>query len=132
VVGIRLVVEGLDLDVARGAVLAIDLARLALDNELDVAVLASADTDLVPALQLVADRFPDKSLVTVAWSPEKGFDCPAPLDLPRGVLERVRVARRDFDRIADKRNFYVSASDMSRQLDPDRWKRIKGRFGPAR
>jgi uncharacterized LabA/DUF88 family protein len=110
--------------------LAIDLARLALDNELDVAVMASADTDLVPALQLVADRFPDKSLVTVAWSPEQGFDCPAPLDLPRGQVERVRVSKRDFDRIADKRNFYVSASDMSKQLDPERWKRIKGRFAP--
>ena len=96
----------------------------------DVAVLASADTDLVPALQFVADRLPDKTLVTVALEPLEGFVAPAPLDLPRGDVQRVTVPKRDFDRMADKRNFYLSASDMSGMLDRDRWERIKQRYEP--
>lgn len=109
--------------------LAIDLARLVLEDALDVVVLASADSDLVPALQLVADRFPQKSIVTVAWAPEPSFDCPAPLDLPRGQVHRLRVPKRDFDRIADKRNFYLPEADMSATVDPSRWQRIRRRYG---
>jgi uncharacterized LabA/DUF88 family protein len=110
--------------------LAIGIVRLALDDEFDVVVLASADTDLVPALQFVADRMPEKRLVTVGLEPLEGFDAPAPLDLPRGDVERVRISKRDFDRIADKRNFYLSASDMSAQVNPERWERIKQRYDP--
>ena len=52
--------------------LAIDIVSLALDDLFDVCVLASADTDLVPSLQLVADRFPDKTLVTLGLEPLPG------------------------------------------------------------
>jgi NYN domain len=112
--------------------LAIDFVRLALDDDFDVAVLASADTDLVPARQFVADRLPDKTLVTVALEPLDGLMAPAPLDLPRGDVERVTIPKRDFDRMADRRNFYLSASDLSRTLDRDRWERIKQRYEPSR
>jgi uncharacterized LabA/DUF88 family protein len=110
--------------------LAIDLVRLAIDDEFDVAVLASADSDLVPPLQFVADRFPEKALVTVGFEPIDGCVAPAPLDLPRGNVERTWITKRDFDRMADKRNFYLSASDMSDQIDRERWKRLTQRYGP--
>ena len=111
--------------------LAIDLVSLALDDVFDVVVLASADTDLIPPLQFVADRMPEKTIVTTMWSPLPGFeqDTGRPLDLPRGTVERVQVPKRDFDRIADKRNFYLPAADA--QIDPSRWERIKRRFDPG-
>lgn len=108
--------------------LAIDLVRLALDNEFDVVVLASCDTDLVPAIQFVADRLPDKRIVTAAWRPLPECNAAAPLDLPRGDVERVAIPKTDFDRIADKRNFYLSTSDKSGILDPQRWAKIKQRY----
>jgi uncharacterized LabA/DUF88 family protein len=111
--------------------LAIDIVSLALDDLFDVCVLASADTDLVPALQLVADRFPDKTLVTLGFDPEPGCEgrTPAPLDLPRGKVFRRRIPRSDFDRIADKRNFYAPESDVRNSVDPATWERIQKRAG---
>lgn len=110
--------------------LAIDLVRLAIDDAFDVVVLASTDTDLVPPLQFVADRFPDKTIVTAAWEPLPEYisDTAAPLDLPRGDVERTRIPKRDFDRMADKRNFYLSASEAP--VDPNRWERIRRRVEP--
>lgn len=112
--------------------LAIDFVGLALDDEFDVAVLASTDSDLVPPLRFVADRFPDKTLVTVGWEPLAGNepDTAAPLDLPRGQVDRFRATKRDFDRIADKRNFYLPASEV--RIDPNRWEKIKQRFDTKR
>ncbi len=111
--------------------LAIDIVSLALDDRFDVCVLASADTDLVPAVQLVADRFPAKTLVTLGLEPIAGCEAktPAPLDLPRGKVIRRRITKTDFDRMADKRNFYDASTDLSGAVDPDRWKRISRRFG---
>lgn len=110
--------------------LAIDFVRLALDDAFDVGVLASGDTDLVPALTFVAERFPDKTLVTLGYVPEPGFegDAPAPLDLPNATLDRHFIPKSDFDRIADRRNFYQPHSDASGHIDPARWKRIQDRY----
>ena len=108
--------------------LAIDLVALALDNKFDIAVLASADTDLVPAVKFVTDRFADKTVVTLAYEPIEGCTCPAALDLPSGNVDRRAVTQRDFNRIADKRNFYESASDVSAGLDPARVERIRRRY----
>ena len=73
-----------------------------------------------PALQFVADRHPNKTIVTLGYEPGEGSNCQAPaaLDLPRGEVERRLVLRRDFDRIADKRNFYESLSDQRGDVDP--------------
>ncbi len=111
--------------------LAVDFVRIALDDEADVLVLASGDTDLVPALQLVADRYPDKTLVTLGYEALPEQESPPPLDLPRGVVRRQRIPKADFDRIADKRNFYESTSDKSGELDPGRWDRIRQRYDSA-
>jgi len=111
--------------------LAIDVVSLALDDAFDVCVVASADTDLVPALQLVADRFPEKTLVTLGLDPIAGQEkhTPAPLDLPRGAVIRRRIDAQDFGRMADRRNFYESTSDRSAAVDAERWKKIKRRSG---
>ena len=110
--------------------LAIDFVRLALDDEYDVAVLASCDTDLVPALKLVADRCPEKTLVTVAWDPVPGCETVTaePLDLPDGGLVRTKVPKSDFDRIADKRDFRSSNADPKAVVGESRWTKIKNRF----
>ena len=108
--------------------LAIDIVSLATDDAFDVLAVASADTDLVPAIQFVANRFPDKEIVTVGYQPLEGCDPPAPLDLPQGGVERRFVTAQDFARIADRTNYYESASDVSALLDPKRVARIKRRF----
>lgn len=109
--------------------LAIDVVSLALDDAFDVCVVASADTDLVPALQLVADRFPEKTLVTLGMEPVSGCEgaTPAPLDLPRGTVIRRRIDLRDFQRMSDRRNFFESTSDRSTALDAARWEQIRRR-----
>lgn len=110
--------------------LAIDLVQDAMDDVFDVAVLASADTDLVPALRLVAQRFPGKHLVTLGYAPLSGREgrCPQPLDLAEYSVERRFITKRDFERIADRRNFYESAADESGQIEPGRWQRIQNRL----
>lgn len=112
--------------------LAIDVVSLALDDAFDVCVVASGDTDLVPALQLVADRFPDKTLVTLGLEPITGCEenTPAPLDLPRGDVVRHRITLRDFGRMADRRNFFESSTDQSDAVDADRWENIRRRSSP--
>jgi uncharacterized LabA/DUF88 family protein len=48
--------------------IAVDLVTLAIDNAYDVAVLASADTDLIPALEYVTKRLaPVKRVEVVSW-----------------------------------------------------------------
>lgn len=87
--------------------LAIDLVSLAADDAFDLAVLASADTDLLPALDFVVQRYPLKMVECIAWSPNE--DCvtstAAPLDSrSKGVLRRW-VSKEDFDRVADRTNY---------------------------
>ena len=108
--------------------LAIDIVALATDDAFDTLVVASADTDLVPAIQFVADRFPDKKIVTAGYQRLEGRKPPAPLDLPGGGVDRRFVTARDFARIVDKTNYFESASDTSALLDPARVARIKRRL----
>lgn len=108
--------------------LAIDLVSLAIDDKFDVVVLASTDTDLVPALQFVADRFPEKTIETLAYEAKEGYEANAALDLSRGIVQRRSITESDFVRIADRTNFYESASDRAAALDPERVKRIRRRY----
>lgn len=109
--------------------LAIDIVALALEEKFDALVLASADTDLVPALDLVATRFPEKRIVTLGYTPEPGFDndAPAPIDITGGGAQRRFIPKRDFELIVDRRNFNESQSDASDRIDPDRWNQIRSR-----
>jgi hypothetical protein len=48
--------------------IAVDLVTLAIDDVYDVAVLASADTDLIPALEYMSRRLaPAKRVEVAAW-----------------------------------------------------------------
>lgn len=75
--------------------LAIHFVGLALDNAFDVAVLASGDTDLVPALKFVADRFPDKTLVTLGFEPQPGVSRESPAGSPGPFHRRGRATVGD-------------------------------------
>ena len=110
--------------------LAIDLVSMAYDDEYDLAVLASADTDLIPAVQFVVERYPLKLVECVAWEPlpECADDAAAPLDVrTKGVLRRM-IPQSDWDTCSDKRDF-TRMQDVSgpmlpgqsgRQLPPGR------------
>lgn len=90
--------------------LAIDFVALAIADDYEVGIVASADTDLIPALQLVRERYPEKVIETVAWAPEPGCEAPEPIDIPGGGVTRRLVSKVHFQRaIADRTN-YVSSS----------------------
>jgi len=111
--------------------LAIDIVEMALDDKYDIAIIASADTDLVPALQMVHSRYPEKVVESVAWEPIAGCEAvtAAPIDIPGGGLTRRTVEKKHFDRFADRRNF----TERQPQEPPglvgrDRWERITKRL----
>lgn len=110
--------------------LAIDIVRMAIDDEYDIAILASADHDLVPPLEFVHKRYPDKIIETVAWEPMPGCeaDCAEPIDLPGGGAVRRTVEKKHFDRIADRRNF---TRPMGQQpvVERSRWAGVLKRIG---
>lgn len=111
--------------------LAIDLVRMAIDGDFEAAVVASADTDLLPAIEFVVKRFPDLEIETVAFRPEKGCEgvTAAPLDIRGGGLaKRHRIDKATFERaISDKRN-YVTATSRAR-VERSRWEKITRRLG---
>ena len=106
--------------------LAIDFVRKAIDNAYDAAILASADSDLVPALEFVAERFPEKVIETVAWQPLPDCEAAAPIDIRGGGVIRRQVSKQEFDRIADRRNFLIAQGtaplpgQSGRRLPPGR------------
>lgn|SRR3990172_7377330 len=66
---------------------AIHLLQLAYDNVFDKALLLTADTDLVPAIPLVASKFSDKQLVAVI--PERRFG--TALELRQACHQAMRI-----------------------------------------
>jgi uncharacterized LabA/DUF88 family protein len=112
--------------------LAIDFARLALDDEYDIAVLASTDTDLVPPLELVVRRCPDKIIETAAYKPVVGCEdvANAALDLSGGGVIRKTIDKKHFDRIADTRNFVSGSRDPAEVVGKSRWAGIMRRLTP--
>ncbi len=89
--------------------LAIDFVRLALDDAYELAILASADTDLVPALEFVSQRCQGKQIETVSLDPLPGHEAAAPIDIPGGGLARRLITKQEFERLADRTN-YLRAS----------------------
>lgn len=78
--------------------LAVDIVRLVIERECEAIALCSADTDLVPALEFVDERFPDVSVTTVSWKAVMGGQQNEPLDLPSGRVTRLRLTQTEFER----------------------------------
>lgn len=110
--------------------LAVDLVRMALEDAYDVAVIASADSDLVPALSFVVHSCEGKEIETIAWAPEPGCeqDTAAAIDIPGGGVIRFAIPKNDFERIADKRNFVQDRTDPAAIVGRPRWEKIKSRM----
>ena len=69
-------------------------------NEFDVGVIFSEDTDLIPALEAVAELHGPQSCESATWSPDDRS--PHPLLLPHARLGRVHLFDRDhYDKVAD-------------------------------
>lgn len=115
--------------------LAIDLVRLAMDDEYDVAVLASGDTDLQPPLEFIIDRYPEKFVETAAFDPEPGFEANAsePLDVSQGVHHRHKIPKKTFEKaIADRQNFVTASTKPDSLVEPSRWEKISRRLTASR
>lgn len=108
--------------------LAIDMVRLALEDAYDVAVLASADTDLEPAARFVLDHT-EKRVVCVGYEGLEGSDAPKPLDLGHARSGRFYIRKDDFQRVADRTNYYESRSDQSQSVPQDQWMAVMTRLG---
>lgn len=60
--------KGIDVQIA------VDMVRLAVEGAYEVGVLVSSDTDLIPALEFVAERFHGRPRVeTAAWRGRPGI-----------------------------------------------------------
>ena len=85
--------------------LAIDLVKLAMDNEADRVVVVSSDTDLIPALELAVDLRGESFVEIAGW---KGPNASAEiLDVP-GVAKRP-LNRTLYDRFADPTDYNFGA-----------------------
>jgi uncharacterized LabA/DUF88 family protein len=112
--------------------LAIDFVRLAIEDAYDVGVLFSADTDLVPALEYVTDKIGHQNVETAIWAPTPPNKSAEPLGVAtipgeREQIVRRTVAKREFDRMADKRDFNLqyqasqpAPGQSGRRLPPGR------------
>lgn len=81
--------------------LAVDMVKGALRDNYDVAVLVSADTDLLPAVEAVLDD--GKRVEVVSWRPDKGRG--SRLELPRRNIWCHWLDRVDFDRVRDDTDY---------------------------
>lgn len=81
--------------------LAVDMVKGALRDSYDVAVLVSADTDLLPAVEAVLDD--GKRVEVVSWRPDKGRG--SRLGLPRHNIWCHWLDRGDFDRVRDDTDY---------------------------
>ncbi|HXH59656.1 NYN domain-containing protein [Iamia sp.] len=52
--------------------LAIDFVRCAIEDDYDVGIMFSGDTDLLPALEMVIDKKGPASCEVAAWAPAQG------------------------------------------------------------
>lgn len=84
--------------------LAVDFVRLAIEGAYDRGVLVSCDTDLVPAVEFVADTHEDVQVFAVGWKGDEGADVAAPLDIPSRRVTRRVMSRELFERARDRTN----------------------------
>lgn len=85
--------------------LAVDFVTLAADGDYDVGVIASADTDLAPAVESVLTRYAGKREVeAVAW---KSPTSRVRLSIPGVSIRCHWLTRSDYDQIADATDYTV-------------------------
>ena len=84
--------------------LAIDMVRTTLfEDEHDVAVLVSADTDLLPAIELIAQRQGTAAIGVATW--EGPYWAPSPLTLRGVTIRQHQPTRRVYDQLADPTDY---------------------------
>lgn len=85
--------------------LAIDFVALAVDDEYDVGVIASSDSDLRPALEFVSRRFVGRRCIEVAaWtSPQTK----SRLSIAGGTIWCHWLSRADYDSVADLTDYNI-------------------------
>lgn len=81
--------------------IAVDMVRGALADEYDVAVLMSADTDLLPAAEAVLEA--GKWLEFAAWRPDVGYASHLRIDGRQTWCHHLR--RDDFERVSDRTDY---------------------------
>lgn len=81
--------------------LAVDMVMGAIRDEYDVAILMSADTDLLPAAEAVIDA--GKWIEFAAWRPDVGYASHLRIDGRRTWCHHLQ--RKDFERLADPTDY---------------------------
>lgn len=81
--------------------IAVDLVRGALQDEFDVAILMSADTDLIPAAEAVLDA--GKWIEFAAWRPDTGYASHLRIKNRQTWCHHLR--RVDFERVSDPTDY---------------------------
>lgn len=81
--------------------IALDMAMGAVNDAYDVAVLVSADTDLVPALEAVIEA--GKRVEVASWWPDHGYA--SRLTVPGQNVWCHRLPRVDFNRVRDDTDY---------------------------
>ena len=79
----------------------VDMVRGALDDEYDVAILMSADTDLLPPAEAVVDA--GRWLEFAAWRPDVGLA--SHLRIPARQTWCHHLRRDDFERVSDRTDY---------------------------
>ncbi|MBI4310872.1 MAG: NYN domain-containing protein [Chloroflexi bacterium] len=82
--------------------LAIDFIRLGMEDTYDVAILASTDTDLVPALEFILNRPLSKKVEVAAWWSQKATNY---LRVKGHSVWCHRLDLRAFNTVSDKRDY---------------------------
>jgi len=82
------------------------------------AILASHDTDLVPAVEFVADTYEKIKVFTVGWEASAGVmaDVAAPLDIPSWRVTRRVMPVKFFERARDRTNHAKPATPPQEAL----------------
>lgn len=84
--------------------LAVDLVRTTLvEREHDVAIVVSADTDLLPALELVLEECGPTAVEVASW--EGPYWAPKPLAVSGHQVRQHVLTRRIYDRVADTTDY---------------------------
>jgi uncharacterized LabA/DUF88 family protein len=103
--------------------LAIHLVRLAAGKKdglplFDLAVVLSADNDLVPALELVCDMRGSEAVESVSMRAEPGCQSGPPLGVSvtanRAQISRRTINRTDYEKIEDTRSYNPNSPDTAR------------------